>query len=126
MDTGNINNRTVEQEKGFSIGALFVRFIAASVVLAVTAFFTPGFAISGIGPLIGAAVVLTVLDYLLNMITGINATPFARGLTGFISAAVIIYATQFFVVGYTVTVLGAFIGALIFGIVDYFIPGRGL
>ncbi|MGE5328545.1 MAG: phage holin family protein [Deltaproteobacteria bacterium] len=114
------------QERGFDISQLLIRFISATVVLAITAFFTPGFSITGIVPLIGAAIVLTILDYLLNLITGINASPFARGLVGFISAAVIIYATQFFIVGYSVTVLGAVIGAIIFGIVDYLIPGRAM
>lgn len=125
MDTGNIDNKAT-RSSGLDVTQLLIRFVAAAVVLAITAFFTPGFAITGIGPLIGAAVVLTILDYLLNMISGINASPFARGLTGFIAAAVIIYATQFFVVGYSVTVLGAIIGAIIFGIVDYIIPGRAM
>ncbi|MGE5473553.1 MAG: phage holin family protein [Ignavibacteriales bacterium] len=125
MDTGNIENKDI-RERGLDFSQIIIRFIAAAIVLAITAFFTPGFAITGIGPLIAAAIVLTVLDYLLNLITGINASPFARGITGFIAAAVIIYATQFFVVGYSVTVLGAVIGAIIFGIVDYLIPGRAL
>ena len=125
MDSGNIENKHIE-ERGLDVTQLIVRFIAAAVVLAITAFFTPGFTISGIGPLIGAAVVLTILDYLLSFITGINASPFARGITGFIAAAVIIYATQFFIVGYSVTIMAALIGALIFGIVDYLIPGRAM
>lgn len=125
MDTGNVENRNT-QERGLDVSQIIIRFIAAAVVLAITAFFTPGFAITGIGPLVAAAVVLTVLDYLLNLISGINASPFARGLTGFIAAAVIIYATQFFVVGYSITVMGAVIGAIIFGIVDYLIPGRSM
>jgi len=125
MDSGNIENKHIE-ERGLDVTQLIIRFIAATVVLAITAFFTPGFTISGIGPLIGAAVVLTILDYLLTLITGINASPFARGITGFIAAAVIIYATQFFVVGYSVTIIAALIGALIFGIVDYLIPGRAM
>jgi len=125
MDTGNIENKDV-QERGVDISQILIRFVAATIVLAITAFFTPGFAITGIGPLFGAAVVLTILDYLLNLITGINASPFARGITGFIAAAVIIYATQFFVVGYSITIIGAVIGAIIFGIVDYLIPGRSM
>lgn len=124
MDTGNVENKT--GVRGLDITNILIRFIAAAVVLAITAFFTPGFTIAGIGPLIVAAIVLTILDYLLQMVTGINATPFARGITGFIAAAVIIYATQFFVVGYSVTILGAIIGAVIFGIVDYLLPGRAM
>lgn len=125
MDTGNAENKATQQ-RGLDITQILVRLIAATVVLGITAFFTPGFAITGIGPLIVAAIVLTLLDYLLNVVAGINASPFSRGITGFIAAAVIIYATQFFVVGYSVTILGAVIGAIIFGIVDYFLPGRAM
>jgi len=125
MENGNFENKEI-QERGLDISQILIRFIAATVVLAITAFFTPGFAITGIVPLIGAAIVLTILDYLLNLVTGINASPFARGITGFIAAAVIIYATQFFIVGYSVTILGSVIGAIIFGIVDYLIPGRAM
>jgi len=39
---------------------------------------------------------------------------------------VIIYVTQFFVAGYNVTIWGAIIGALIYGLVDLIIPGRAL
>ena len=42
------------------------RLIAAAVVLAITAFFTPGFTISNIWTLIIAAVVLTAIDYLIT------------------------------------------------------------
>jgi len=44
----------------------------------------------------------------------------------FVLAAVIIYITQFFVAGYSVTLLGAVIGALVYGIIDAIIPGRGM
>ena len=40
------------------------RLIASAVVLAITAFFTPGFTINNIWTLAIAAVVLTVIDYL--------------------------------------------------------------
>lgn len=125
MDTSNVNNKTTEQ-RGLDITHILVRLIAAAVVLGITAFFTPGFTITGIWPLIVAAIVLTALDYLVNLISGVNATPFGRGIVGFIAAAVIIYVTQFFVVGYSVTILGAVIGAIIYGIVDYLIPGRSM
>lgn len=121
----NMNNENV-RTKDFSIGALLIRFVVAAVVLAITAFLTPGFTIAGIWPLIMAAIVLSVLDYLVSFLFGIDATPFGRGIVGFIAAVVIIYATQFFVAGYSVSVFGAIIGALIFGIADYLIPGKAL
>ena len=98
------------------------RLVAAAVVLAITAFFTPGFAINNIWSLAIAAVVLTVLDYLIVKFTGLHASPFGKGFIGFALAAIILYVTQFFVAGYTISWMAAIIGAFIYGVVDYFLP----
>ena len=100
------------------------RLITSAIVLAITAFFTPGFAINNIWSLAIAAVVLTFLDYLIVKFTGLNANPFGKGFVGFILSAVILYVTQYFVAGYSISWLAAIIGALIYGIVDYLIPGN--
>lgn len=100
------------------------RLIASAVVLAITAFFTPSFSINNIWTLIIAAVVLTVMDYLIMKFTGLQASPFGKGFVGFALAAIILYVTQFFVAGYSISWIAAIIGALIYGVVDYFIPGN--
>ena len=100
------------------------RLVASAIVLAITAFFTPGFHISNIWTLAIAAVVLTIMDYLFVKLLGIDASPFGRGIVGFVSAALILYLTQFFVTGYSITVLSAIIGAIVYGIVTYLIPGN--
>ena len=100
------------------------RLVASAVVLAITAFFTPGFTINSIWTLIIAAVVLTVIDYLVTKFTGLNASPFGKGFVGFALAAITLYVTQFFVAGYSISWIAAIIGALIYGVVDYFIPGN--
>ncbi len=100
------------------------RLIGAAVVLAITAFFTPGFSINNIWTLIIAAIVLTVIDYLVVKFTGLHASPFGKGFVGFALAAVTLYVTQFFVAGYTISWMAAIIGALIYGVIDYFIPGN--
>lgn len=100
------------------------RLIASAVVLAITAFFTPGFTINSIWTLAIAAVVLTVIDYLIIKFTGLHASPFGKGFVGFALAAIILYVTQFFVAGYSISWIAAIIGALIYGVVDYFIPGN--
>lgn len=117
--------RTTKGES-FSISHFLIRLVVGAIVLAVTAALTPGFTINGIWPLILGAVVLALLDYLAAKLLGANASPFGRGLTGFILAAVIIYCTQFFVAGYSVTLWGAVIGALIYGIIDMVIPGKAM
>ncbi len=100
------------------------RLVGAAIVLAITAFFTPGFTINNFWALAIAAVVLTVIDYLIIKFTGLQATPFGKGFVGFALAAVVLYATQFFVAGYTISWMAAIIGALIYGVIDYFIPGN--
>ena len=99
------------------------RLVAAAIVLAITAFFTPGFSINNIWSLAIAAVVLTIMDYLIVKFTGLHASPFGKGFVGFALAAVTLYVTQFFVAGYTISWMAAIIGALIYGVIDYFIPG---
>ena len=87
-------------------------------------FFTPGFTISNIWALAIAAIVLTVIDYLVTKFTGLNASPFGKGFVGFVLAAIVLYITQFFVAGYSISWVAAIVGALIYGVVDYFIPGN--
>ena len=82
------------------------RLITAAIVLAITAF------------------VLTIMDYLIIKFTGLHASPFGKGFVGFALAAIILYFTQYFVVGYSISWMAAIIGALIYGVVDYFIPGN--
>lgn len=117
---------TENRRQEFGFEAIIGRLVAASIILAVTAFFTPGFTISGIWSLIVAAVVLSLMDYVVAKLFRADASPFGRGIIGFILAVAIIYATKFFVPGYNVTVFGAVVAAIVFGIVDAIIPGRAL
>jgi putative membrane protein len=116
----------VENRAGFGLGHLLLRLVVGAVILAITAFLTPGFSISSWFSLLLAAVILAVLDWGVNKISGVNATPFGRGISGFILAAVIIYVIKFIVPGYNITILAAIIAALVYGVVDAIIPGRGM
>lgn len=120
------NNETNTQTSNgtSTVWQIVGRLIAAAVILAITAFFTPGFQISNIWSLAIAAVVLTALDYLIVKFTGLHASPFGKGFVGFILSAVVLYVTQYFVTGYSISWIAAIIGALIYGVVDYFIPGE--
>jgi 23S rRNA (guanosine2251-2'-O)-methyltransferase len=119
---GNENVR----ERSSGILGIIGRIIAAAIVLVITQAVTPGFSISNIWALILAAVVLAILDYVASRMLNVDASPFGRGLTGFIAAAVIIYVIKFIVPGYQVTLLGAILGALVYGLVDMIIPGRSM
>ena len=107
-----------------TVGQIIWRLVTSAVVLAITAFFTPGFSINGFWTLAIAAVVLTVIDYLIVKFTGLHASSFGKGFVGFVLAAVTLYAAQFFIAGYTVSWMAAIIGALIYGVIDYFLPGN--
>ena len=117
------NTNTSANAATSSIWQIVGRLVGAAVVLAITAFFTPGFSINNIWALAIAAVVLTIMDYLIVRFTGLHASPFGKGFVGFALAAVTLYVTQFFVAGYTISWMAAIIGALIYGVIDYFIPG---
>lgn len=107
-----------------TFGQIVGRLVTAAIVLAITAFFTPGFTINNIWSLAVAAIVLTIIDYLIVKFTGLDATPFGKGFVGFVLAAVTLYVTQYFVAGYSISWIAAIIGALIYGVVDYIIPGN--
>lgn len=106
------------------IGKLIIKVLVAALAIAIAAFFTPGMSNEGgIGSLIIAAIVIGILDWAILKLTSIDASPFGRGIVGFLVAAVILYITGMLVEGFTVTILGALIGALILGVVDAIIPG---
>lgn len=127
MDNNNNRNRTNEDRtKDWDIGEILIRILVTAIVVGIAAFVTPGFSVNNLWSLILAAVVIALLDYLIQKFTGINATPFGRGITGFIVAAIILYATKFIVPGFNISVWGAIIGALVIGIIDVIIPGRAM
>lgn len=121
------NNTSNTQDNSSTMGAfgqIIGRFIVAAIILGITAFFTPNFSINNIWALGLAAIVLTVMDYLIVKITGLQAIAFGKGFVGFVLAAVTLYATQFFVAGYSISWVAAIIGALIYGIIAYIMPGE--
>lgn len=118
------NNQTQARSNTSTVWQIVGRLITAAIVLAITAFFTPGFSINNIWALAAAAIVLTVIDYLITKFTGLHASAFGKGFVGFVLAAVVLYVTQYFVAGYTISWIAAIVGALVYGVVDYFLPGE--
>jgi len=117
------NTQSTSTTGSSTVWQIVGRLVTAAIVLAITAFFTPNFSINNIWSLALAAVILTVMDYLIVKFTGLHASPFGKGFIGFALAAITLYFTQFFVAGYSISWMAAIIGALIYGVVDYFIPG---
>lgn len=122
MENGQTKSQS--RETGSTAWQIIGRLVTSAIVLAITAFFTPGFQINNIWSLIISAIVLTVLDYLITKFTGLHASSFGKGFVGFILSAIVLYITQYFVAGYTVSWMAAIVGALVYGVVDYFLPGE--
>ena len=102
------------------------RFILVAVILMITSFVTPGFSINGIWSFLIAAVVISGLDYLVELLMGVDASPFGKGIKGFIIAAIIIYLAQFLVPDMGVTIIGAILAAIVIGVLDAIFPARAM
>lgn len=122
MENGQANSQS--RNNTSTVWQVIGRLVTAAIVLAITAFFTPGFQINNIWSLAAAAVVLTVIDYLITKFTGLHASSFGKGFVGFVLSAIVLYVTQYFVAGYTVSWMAAIVGAIVYGVVDYFLPGE--
>lgn len=126
MDNNDNNNNKTRDTKNTSMGEILLRILITAVVIGVAAFLTPGFSVNNLWSLLLAAVVIGLLDFFIQKIAGIDASPFGRGITGFIVSAIILYVTKFIVPGFNISVWGAIIGALVIGILDAIIPGRAM
>lgn len=102
------------------------RFILVAIILMITSYLTPGFSIRGMWSFLIAAVVISALDYLVEMLMGVDASPFGKGIKGFIIAAIIIYLAQFLVPNMGVTIIGAILAAIVIGILDAIFPARAM
>ena len=119
------NNSNVQSNSTLgAVGQVIGRFVVAAIILGITAFFTPGFSINNIWSLALATIVLSVMDYLIVKFTGLQSSAFGKGFVGFVLAVITLYLTQYFVAGYSISWMAAIIGALIYGVIDYIMPGE--
>lgn len=126
MADDNVRRDDDHREEGRNRGwlGMIIRFIVAAIVLMITAAVTPGFSSMGFGTALLAALIIAAMDYVIQKLFRIDASPFGRGLTGFILSAVIIYLTQFLVPNMEINLWGAVIAALIIGVIDAIIPAH--
>jgi len=99
-----------------------VRLVVSALVLLFVGFLLPGFRIFGFLNALIAAVVIAVLGFLVEMLLGKRVSPQSRGIVGFLTAAVVIYATQFIVPALRVSIWGALLASLVIGIIDAVVP----
>ncbi|MGI6571150.1 MAG: phage holin family protein [Caldicoprobacterales bacterium] len=114
--------RDDKEKRGEGWVSLIIRFVIAAIVLMVTAWLTPGFSRMGFGTALVAALVIAAMDWVVQRVFKIDASPFGRGIVGFIVSAIIIYLTQFLVPGMSISIWGAVIASLIIGIIDAILP----
>lgn len=117
---------TKQNFNGRSIFGWIGRLALTALVLGLTSFFTPGFNIDGLWSFLLAALIISVIDYLVESFMGVDASPFGRGVKGFFIAAIILYITQFFVPNMRVSLIGALLAALVIGIIDAILPGKSM
>ena len=99
-----------------------VRFIVSALVLIGVGFLIPGFSMIGFGNALIAAAVIALLGYIVETILGENVSPQNRGIIGFITAAIVIYSTQYIVPGLSATIIGSLLAAFVIGLIDAFVP----
>lgn len=119
-----------ENERKENSGGTFLRWIGrlllVAVVLVITSYLTPGFSIHGMWSFLIAALVISILDFLIESLMKVDASPFGKGIKGFVVSVIIIYVTQFFVPAMRVSIIGAILAAIVIGIIDAIIPGRAM
>ena len=101
---------------------LIIKILISGLAILITSALSIGIQTDGYTTAIMAGIVIGILDWAINKFTGVDASPFGRGAVGFVVAAIILFITGQIVDGFTVSILGAIIGALILGIVDSFLP----
>ncbi len=107
-----------------SIGGWIVRLVLTVVVLGITSFLTPGFTITGMWSFLIAAVVISVIDYLVEVVYGCRCITFRKRSKRIFHSSNNIICGSIFVPTMAVSILGAIIAALVIGILDAVLPGK--
>lgn len=105
-----------------TIKVFLIKTITSSIILAITAFFTPYFDITALFSLVLAGFVITLIDYIFNILLGNNLSPIIRGVIAFLVSIVLLYGIQFIIPSYVITLPSAIIGAIIYSIIASHIP----
>ncbi|MBR5227981.1 MAG: phage holin family protein [Clostridia bacterium] len=103
---------------------LTIKYITAALIFFVTIFFTPNFNFSAFPILLLFSFFIVFLDYIVATFTGIHDLPLPRSIVSFVSCAIILYMTQFFVSGYFISLLSTIVAALIYAVIDYYLPNK--
>jgi len=103
-------------------GKILIRLIVSALALLLVSFLIPGFSIAGFWSALIAAIIISLIGFVIEKLFGKGISPYARGLVGFLVAALVIYLAGRIVNGFNVTFLGAIITSFVIGIVDMLVP----
>ena len=117
-------NKINDTNSGSNFFQIIARLSFASVIITITAFFTPGFDTNNIVTIIIATIFLSTMDYLITKFIKISSSTFIKGFIGFILATITLYLIQYLIAGYFISWLSAIIGAFIYGFIDYLLPEK--
>lgn len=99
-----------------------VRLLLATIALMLIGYIVPGFSRLTFGDALVAAIVIVGITYLINLVFGRRGSPYGRGIFGFLVSVAVIFLAQFIVPNMHVSVLGAFLAALVIGVVNMVVP----
>jgi len=117
-----MNNRN---NNNIDIMGLIVRLIVSMVVVGLTNVLVPG--MSNKGGLLNLALIaiaIAVIQHLLASFLGLSKA--GRGTSGFLVMALVLYLSGMLISGYQVSILGALIGGIVYGLISSVIPGDKL
>lgn len=101
---------------------LIVRFVVSALVLMLVAFLIPGFSVAGFTGALLSAIIIALIGFGVEQFLGKRISPRSRGVVGFITAAVVIFLSQYVVRTISVTWWGALLASFVIGIIDTFVP----
>lgn len=99
-----------------------LRFIVAALVVLFFGFLLPGFSILGFWTALALAACIAAGGWLVEAAALHRATPYTRGLAGFVAAAVVLFGAPYLFPHVRVSAIGALLAALIIGVIDVFVP----
>ncbi len=98
---------------------LIGRIITASVVLGITAFFTPDIGNPNFLIVIIGIFSLSLFDFLISSYTKIFSNQLVKGIIAFVLCSITLYIIQYIMIGYSLSWISAILGALVYSIAIY-------
>lgn len=111
--------------KNFDLVGFIIRLLGSMLVLAITNAITPWMSNDGgFLNLALIAIVIAIVSQLFASLLGLSKS--SSGLSGFLVMALILYVSGLLLNSFHVTLIGAIVGGIIYGLVEALIPVKKL